>query len=319
MKKIVLNTDINESKRVDIKNAMLFGVRETHYLDCEIIEHPLDKTTSDFIIAPVKKVGYDFFFYDNDEKEHGRLSVKLQTIFFGCIPVERVFIQKDYSSSYGSLSSFTYTPTTNCPFSCVWSEEDEFSKYEINLFGEYFGFISEFGETKHWTQNAQGIIHLPFFEENRLYYDKIKVDETLYIMDWNRYWTYLSDSHIYHKKNRELLNTVVDAVITRRNRVVEVISSKTPSAFKRTREYYVTEVSSGISSNYCSTDSLDFSQKGKIVRKDRCYKFDFFTNSEFCGKTMDVLHGFTLSFDNKVEELYDILRIGGENVNFYKY
>lgn len=319
MKKIILNTDIYEAQNVSIENAMLFGIREIHYLDCEVIEHPIDNTTSDFIITPVKKIGYDFFFYDNIKKEHGRLSVKLRTIFFGCIPVERVFIEKDYTSSYGSLTKFTYTPTTNCPFSFTLSEEDEILKYDINLFGEYLGFVSEFGETRRWTQDAQGIIHLPFFEESRLYYDKINIDESVYISEWSKYWDCLSDSKIYHKKSRELLNTTVNGVIMRNGEISKILSSKKPSFFKRTNEFYITEVNNGILSSYCSADLLQFNIPNTIIYHDRDYEVEFATNTKYNDKTVDILHGFTLSFDNKVEEIYDILRIGGEIVKFYRY
>ena len=319
LKKIILNTDIEEAQNITIKNATLFGIREARYLDCEIIEHPINNNVSDFIIAPVKKIGYDFFFYDNEVKKYGKLSVKLRTTFFACVPVERVFIEKDYDTCYAALSKFTYTPITNCPFSFVPSGEDEISKYDMNLFGEYFGFVSEFGETKKWTQDAQGIIHLPFFEENRLYYDKVNIDESVYIAEWNKCWECLLNSNVYYKKSRELVNTTIKGVIIRNGEISQILSSKMPSLFKRTNEYYITKVDNGILSNYCSTDLLQFNVPNTVIYHDRDLEVEFSTDTEYTDKTVDVLHGFTLSFDNDVEEVYDILRVGGEIVNFYKY
>lgn len=286
---VSFNTNI-QSCDCDFINLQLLGINLTSYMDCDII---LSKHKP--IIVPIERKGYDLYFYEKELNAYGKISIKYKTIFFNTLPIERIFIEKKYLNQRVKEQQFTYTPKKPSLFSLVrTNNKNDLFQHDLEIDGEYFGFVSEFGEEPHWTTKAQGTMFLPFSESN-LFKKLNYLDDEDYTEDHNKYIEHLKHLDVKFGQLHSLKNLVIDGVVEN-NGIVE----KLFCSYRQLIEKFVIFIA-----------PLKEIRFRPLVPTDR-QVFSSNTQHRLCGRTANIMHGFTVS-NNEIETFFDILTIVGES------
>lgn len=287
---VLFNTDI-QSCNCDFINLQLLGVNQTSYMDCDII---LSKHKP--IIVPIEKKGYDLYFYEKELNVYGKISIKYKTIFYNTLPIERIFIEKIYLNQRVKEQKFTYTPRNPSLFSLVrTNNKNGLFQHDLEINGEYFGFVSEFGEEAHWTTTAQGTMFLPF-SENNLFKKLNYLDDEEYRENHNKYIEHLKQMDVKFGQLHSLKNLVIDGVTENNNGIIE----KLFCSYRQLIEKFVIFI-----------EPLKEIRFRPLVPTDR-QVFSSNTQHKLCGRTVNIMHGFTVS-NNEIETYFDILTIVGES------
>lgn len=165
-----VNKDINNQKIENITGKLLY-IKLVKYLDYEILKLPNHKV----MFYPIEREGYDFFITDsNIDNANIRVKIRTFNIYHNNFKVTRCKIDiikgfeiKEFLTSPDEAN---YVPTheSKTTIKMDFENEDGLYKYNIYLEDEYLGFVSEFGETKHYSRKGNGLLFLPLDEAKNI-------------------------------------------------------------------------------------------------------------------------------------------------------